>query len=137
MMKHKPFLACFFLLAVVLPGAQTSAHHSFAVHFIADEIVQVKGTVTTFRFSNPHGMLTFNSVDEAGNTVEWRAETNSPNILRRRGWDRDSFKPGDEVTVEGYPARDGTSYMRISRAVFADGRVLVGQGLSAAPEEKD
>jgi hypothetical protein len=60
-------------------------------------------------------------------SVEGKAETNSPNILRRRGWVPDSLKPGDRVTVEGFPARDGSSSMRISRVTFADGRELTGQ----------
>jgi hypothetical protein len=134
---RKSFLPYFCLLAAVLPISQTLAHHSFAVHFVADETVEVKGTVESFRFSNPHGILTFNAVDDAGAKVAWRAETNSPNVLRRRGWDRDSLKAGDEITVTGFPARDGTTYMRISRVIFADGRELVGQAQAPAPDEED
>jgi hypothetical protein len=128
---------CLALSVIILAASQTSAHHSFAVHFVSDKTVQVKGIVETFRFSNPHGILTFNSIDEAGQSMAWRAETNSPNVLRRRGWDRESLKPGDEITVTGFPARDGTSYMRISRVVFADGHELVGQAVAPAPDEKD
>src|SRR5688572_14998188 len=134
---RKFFPVCLALSVTILSTSQTAAHHSFAVHFVADETVQVKGTVETFRFSNPHGILTFNSIDEAGQSVAWRAETNSPNVLRRRGWDRDSLKPGDEITVTGFPARDGTSYMRISRVVFADGHELIGQAVAPAPDEED
>jgi hypothetical protein len=76
-------------------------------------------------------MLTFSVLEANGQTTQWRAETNSPNILRRRGWSRDSLKAGDEITVLGFPARDGTSYMRVSKITFADGHELIGQG--AAP----
>lgn len=107
------------------------AHHSFAVHFESEASQEVKGVVKDFRFANPHGMLTFEVTDANGVKSEWRAETNSPNILRRRGWSKDSLKPGDEITIVGFPSRDGTPYMRISTITFADGRVLVGQG--AAP----
>lgn len=134
---RKSFPVCFCLLAALLPGSQVLAHHSFAVHFVADKTVQVQGTVENFRFSNPHGILTFNAVDEAGQTMAWRAETNSPNVLRRRGWDRDSLKPGDEITVTGFPARDGTFYMRISKVVFADGHELVGQAQAPALDAED
>jgi hypothetical protein len=133
----KSFRICSALIALVLLSSQTIAHHSFAVHFVAEATLQVKGTVESFRFSNPHGILTFISVDEAGKPVTWRAETNSPNVLRRRGWNRDSLKPGDEITVTGFPARDGTSYMRISKIVFADGHELVGQAAAPAPDEED
>lgn len=119
------------LLVSVLPASLVHAHHSFAVHFEAEANKEVKGVVEKFQFANPHGMLFFTVTDAGGQTTRWRAETNSPNILRRRGWNRDSLKAGDEITVLGFPARDGTSYMRISKITFADGHELVGQG--AAP----
>ncbi len=119
------------LLVGVLPISVVQAHHSFAVHFEAEATKEVKGVVEKFQFANPHGMLFFTVTDASGQTTRWRAETNSPNILRRRGWSRDSLKAGDAITVLGFPARDGTSYMRISKITFADGRELVGQG--AAP----
>lgn len=125
------FLAVLFVLsgAGALPA---QAHHSFAVHFVADEIIEVSGTITRFRFSNPHGMAWFTVVDEAGNSAEWRAETNSPSVLRRRGWTPDVLKEGDEVTLEGWPARDDPHYMRIRSVTFADGRRLDTQrGLQA------
>jgi len=103
------------------------AHHSFAVHFVADRLVTVSGVVSDFKFTNPHGVLLFTALDENGNEVEWKAETNSPNVLRRRGWAKDSFKPGDKITIEGFPSRDMGNYMRISHAVFEDGRELFAQ----------
>jgi len=114
------------LLALGAAGS-AAAHHSFAVHFVADKIVTVKGTVEEFSFRNPHGLLMLTAKDEKGVEQHWRIETNSPNILRRRGWSEDSIKPGDQVTVEGYPARDGSPSMRVYRVTFPDGRELVGQ----------
>lgn len=125
----KHIIAPLALLGALSP-ALVNAHHSFAVHFTAEANKEVKGVVDSFRFANPHGMLTF-TVIENGQPVQWRAETNSPNILRRRGWNKDTLKEGDEITVLGFPARDGTSYMRVSKITFADGRELIGQG--AAP----
>lgn len=107
--------------------ASATAHHSFAVHFVADKIVTVKGTVQEFTFRNPHGLLMLTAKDPGGAEQQWRIETNSPNVLRRRGWSEDSIKAGDQVTVEGYPARDGSPSMRVYRVTFADGRELVGQ----------
>jgi len=89
--------------------------------------VTVKGTVEEFSFRNPHGLLMLTAKDASGAEQHWRIETNSPNILRRRGWSDDSIKPGDQVTVEGYPARDGSPSMRVYRVTFPDGRELVGQ----------
>jgi len=108
-------------------AASAAAHHSFAVHFVADKVVTVKGTVTEFSFRNPHGLITVDAKDADGAQQHWRIETNSPNILRRRGWSEDSIKPGEQVTIEGYPARDGSTSMRVYRVTFADGHELIGQ----------
>ncbi len=114
-------------LVLMLAALPATAHHSFAVHFVADKIVHVTGVVTEFSFRNPHGVITLAVDGSDGKSQEWKAETNSPNILRRRGWSEKSIKPGDRITVEGYPSRDGANYLRLSRATFPDGRVLVGQ----------
>ena len=113
--------------AALCAGSGVRAHHSFPVHFVPGELVTVSGVVTQFRFRNPHGLLSFTVKNEAGEEVQWRAETNAPAILRRRGWTEMSIEPGDEVTVEGYPARDGSNFMRVYKVTFADGRELVGQ----------
>jgi hypothetical protein len=129
---------CLVLLSLAFAGAlPAAAHHSFAVHFVPDRTVTVEGVVTEFRFRNPHGVLLFTVTDAGGETAEWKAETNSPNILRRRGWNEQSIRPGDRVTIEGYPARDGSNFMRIYRVAYADGRELVGQrpDPAAAPGE--
>lgn len=124
-------------LSALLTTQATYAHHSFAVHFVENEIVSVSGTVTGFRFSNPHGILSFEVKKDDGTLEQWRAETNSPNVLRRRGWTKDSLKAGDTITVDGFPSRDGTPYMRVSKVTFADGHELVGQARTAPQEEKD
>lgn len=111
----------------LLAAPSAHAHHSFAVHFVGDELVTVSGVVTEFTFRNPHGLVMLDETRSDGTIVHWRIETNSPNILRRRGWAPDSVKAGDAVTIEGYPARDGSSSMRVARLVFADGRELTGQ----------
>jgi Family of unknown function (DUF6152) len=113
------------------------AHHSFAVHFVDNATTTVSGSVTGFRFSNPHGILSFEVKRPDGSLEQWRAETNSPSVLRRRGWTQDSLQSGDSITVVGFPARDGTPYMRISKITFADGHELIGQGLSAPAADKD
>jgi hypothetical protein len=110
--------------ALIAPAVD--AHHSFAVHFVADKVVTVSGVVTEFTFRNPHGLLLLDAPAD-GKVEAWRIETNSPNILRRRGWTETSIKPGDRVTVEGYPARDGSSFMRVYRVIYPDGKELVGQ----------
>src|SRR5690606_34809083 len=94
-MKKSTLVAVLALVAA--PAA--FAHHSFAVHFVSDRVITIKGVVTSFKFTNPHGIVEFNVTKEDGSVEAWRAETNSPNALRRRGWSKDSIKVGEEVEI--------------------------------------
>jgi len=123
------------LAAVSMAGwSGAFAHHSFAVHYVGEQTVTVSGTVKEFSFRNPHGMIVLESVADDGSTVEWKIETNSPNILRRRGWSPESLAAGEVVTIEGFPARDGSNAMRVYRVAFADGHELIGQRPAAGVE---
>ena len=110
-------------LACLVP-AVAGAHHSFAVYFDASKDLKIKGKVTAFRFTNPHGTIVLDVADAQGRVREWRAETNAPVVLMRRGWTRTSVKVGDEIVIDGWPSRDGKPYMRLRRAVHADGRLI-------------
>ena len=100
------------------------AHHSFAVFFDPNRDISITGKVTAFRFTNPHGLVVLEVTDAQGRVREWRAETNSPAVLVRRGWTRDAIKPGDIVTIEGWPSRDGKPYIRLRRALRPDGSLV-------------
>jgi hypothetical protein len=125
------YLAGFFLS---LASGLTAAHHSFAVHYDGERIVSVTGVVEAFRFRNPHGIIVVAGASDEGLDATWTIETNSPNILKRRGWTEDSIRAGDEVVIEGFPANDGSPAMRVYRVRFADGRELVGQRPAAGIE---
>ena len=101
-----------------------SAHHSFAVFFDPSKNVSVTGKVKAFRFTNPHGLVVLEVTDAQGHVREWRAETNAPAVLVRRGWTRDAIKPGETITIEGWPSRDGKPYIRLSRALRPDGSLV-------------
>ena len=113
------------LIASVVAGAllagAAAAHHSAPVFYKINERVTIDGTVTEFRFSNPHAILKLDVVAENGETQHWTAETTSPSILRRRGWSQQSFEPGERVTLEAMPSVDGSYLARIVRAFRADG----------------
>lgn len=104
------------LSAAVMPPAISYAHHSFAAFFTSDRTVRVTGRVTSFRFQNPHGTIALEVRDADGGVQEWRAETNAPAVLQRRGWSRNTIKAGDVITIEGWPARDGKPYLRLRQA---------------------
>lgn len=104
------------LVAAVAPPAISYAHHSFAAFFESDKTVRVTGRVTSFRFQNPHGTIALEVRGQDGSVKEWRAETNAPAVLQRRGWSRNTIKAGEIITIEGWPARDGKPYLRLRQA---------------------
>jgi hypothetical protein len=109
-------------VAGMLASVSAAAHHSFAVFFDNDQgIVSVRGVVTEFSFRNPHGVIRLDVKTASGAVEEWKAETNSPSILSRRGWQKDSLKAGDEIVLEGWRARDGSRYMRMRKVTRGDG----------------
>jgi hypothetical protein len=121
------------LLAIGAPGAQ--AHHSFAVFFSSDQdVMSVTGTVKAYRFTNPHGLIEIIAKAKDGAEQDWKIETNSPSILSRRGWSKDSLKLGEVITVEGWRARDGTNYMRLRNVKRADGTPVGTPAPGEAPK---
>jgi hypothetical protein len=97
------------------------AHHSAALFYDLKGHITVSGKLTEFRFANPHAILKLDVVGPDGEIQHWTAETTSPSVLRRRGWSQGSFKPGENVTLEGLPSVDGSYLMRITRAFHEDG----------------
>ena len=109
------------------------AHHSFRAMFDSNQPVEVTGTVTEVEWTNPHARFYVDVEDENGETVNWNFELASPNSLFRRGWSRNSLKPGDVVTVTAVRARNDPYVANTATITFADGRQL-GQTLSSPPE---
>ena len=94
------------LLTATLPAA---AHHSFPAQYDIDMPITLTGTVTNVEWTNPHIFIYIDVADAAsGTVVNWALEMGGPNSLLRLGWKRDSLKEGDEITVEGSLARDGS-----------------------------
>lgn len=112
--------------ALVLCCASSAAlaHHSFAVFFDPDKDIKITGRVTEFRFTNPHGLIALDVTGPDGKVVPWRAETNAPVVLVRRGWTRDVLKIGETITIDGWPSRDGKHYIRLKQAFDAAGKPI-------------
>jgi hypothetical protein len=123
------------LLALFVLAGPGLAHHSFAVFFDDTRTVTVRGTVADFQFRNPHGMIRVKAAGPDGAEQLWRVETNSPSILERRGWARETLKVGDGIIVDGWPARDGSNWLRMRSVRRADGSP-VGTGFETIEAQK-
>src|ERR1700733_13100929 len=117
---------CAAAAALLLPTMRISAHLAFAAEYDENKRVTVSGTVTRFKWTNPHAWLYVDGVDESGNVTSWSFEMGSPGGLVRRGWRRTELKKGDQVTVEGYGAKDSRNVANASTVTLPDGRKLFG-----------
>jgi hypothetical protein len=110
MTTMKAQLAAFSVLAgFVLAAPGVLAHHSFAAEFDAMKTLTLKGIVTKIEWANPHTYFYLDVTSPEGKVVNWGMEMGSPNGLMRAGWTRNTLHVGDEVTVEGAQAKDGTN----------------------------
>ena len=107
----------------LLISAPLFAHHGEA-NYDTDKVVAVKGTVSSFEFINPHTLITLDVKNDKGEIEKWDCEMRSPTMLVRvGGWDKNTLKPGDVITIFGFRAKNGTTVMRLQKLTLADGTV--------------
>jgi hypothetical protein len=94
--------------------------------------------VTLVEWTNPHVWFYINVRDEeTGEVINWGAEMGPPHGLQRRGWRRDSLKIGDEVTVDGYLARNGSKRLNARTVTLTATGGQPGQTLDAVSSRGD
>lgn len=98
------------------------AHHGTA-NYDTSKTITVKGVVTGFEFVNPHVQIYWETKD-SGPDNKWQGELTSPNRLSRVGWTKSSIKPGDTLTIEGYPTKSGSHEIWIQKVTLANGEDL-------------
>jgi hypothetical protein len=114
-------------IGLVVASAPAIAHHSFAAEYDASRPITLKGAVTKIEWTNPHARFYIDVKDDKGTVTNWNLELASPNVLTRQGWTRKSLDVGDQITVEGSLAKDGSKMANARIVTLANGkRVFAG-----------
>lgn len=115
------------LAGFVAASRPAAAHHAWHGYDM-DHMTTVKGTVTRFDWSNPHVWMNFDVRDDQGNIEKWAGGGPSPSRMAGTGWDKNTLKPGDQITAIGHRISDGTYSIRLVKVVLPDGRELICYG---------
>ena len=135
-MRHRLLIVFGVAVGLVAATVPSSAHHTGAT-VLADKTVTQTGVVKSWLWSNPHCLLRLEVKGADGQVVEWVMETQAPNSIYSEGYRKNSFKPGDHVSVTVNPVANGGPYGRIASVVLADGTKIGGDGVrgrGAAPQ---
>ncbi|MBV9507476.1 MAG: hypothetical protein JO323_20980 [Acidobacteriia bacterium] len=124
-------------LGLLLAAVPARAHHSFAAEFDSNKPVTLKGTVAKVDWLNPHIWLYLDVKDEGGKVARWQCEGGPPNTLTRQGWTKSALKQGDEVTIDGFTAKDGTNTCNARSVKLPDGKqVFAGSAEDGGPNSR-
>ena len=127
----RKFLAAALAVGLCWAAAPALAHHSFAAEFDASKEVTLKGTLTKLEWVNPHGWLHIDVKGPDGKVESWAVEAGGATALMRAGVRQTDFKPGVELTVQGYLAKNGSKTVAGREVKTADGRNFFVAGQQA------
>ena len=122
-MKRKVIVMVGFGVVAAVACLPVLAHHGSAA-YDTNSMLTVKGTVTDFRFINPHCQVYFDIKNDKGEVEHWQAELTAPNKLARAGWTKHTLNPGDQITVSGFAGREGAHSLWIRKLVGPDGQTM-------------
>ena len=124
------------MVAMLLAVGSLWAHHSVTAVFDTSKQIVVEGELTEVEWVNPHIFLHMKGKSGAGPVQEWKIEGGPPAWYRRVGASSNTFKKriGETVTIEGLPAKDGSTYGYLQKITFADGDTLESTSAAEAAQ---
>ena len=133
MPKKLIFLSVFFLSLPLL------GHHNYRLRFNNAREISMEGTVASFEWKNPHLEISLDVENDQGETEHWILPTAAPRVAQNNGLGPETVVVGDEITVLGWLARDGSNAMRARKLTLKDGRSFsltpmgmgMGRGMAA------
>jgi hypothetical protein len=124
-------MRCVVLFSCLVAGASVQAHHSTAAVYDPAKEVKVTGALAKLQFVNPHGSITITVENADGTTTDWTFTTGSATALANRGITKvgpNALTIGEELTVTGTPARNGSPLGGLKTITRANGEVLSNTG---------
>ena len=118
------FFVSFASIALLASSLPALAHHAFSNEFDESKPLTLEGVVTRVDWENPHVHYFVDVTQPDGTVVNWACETGGPNRLTKRGWMRDSLKPGDKVIVHAFPAKDASHSADGRKVTLANGQTI-------------
>jgi hypothetical protein len=119
------------IVAFVLAASAAFAHHSVPGQFDTSKPIKLKGVITKVDWMNPHIYVHLSVKEKDGSTATWALSTLPTAMMRRAGMTKELLqgKPGEEVTIDAVPARDGSQHLGwINKITYADGHTLSPTG---------
>lgn len=132
-MRNRLLMTALALCGLGLATAPLFAHHSFAAQYDRSKQATLTGPVIRVDWINPHARFFLEAKDTAGKVVRWEVELSAPAMLMRRGWTSKSLKIGDEITVNGSLAKDGSNMINASTVKLSNGKQVFA-GSSGDPD---
>lgn len=123
----------FFAIGIGFASLPVLAHHSFAAEYDSKKPIELKGTLTSLEWVNPHAWIHMEVKDQNGKVTKWDCELGSPNLLMRNGWRKDTLKAGDVIIVNGSLAKDGANIANAKTVKLANGQRVFNAGSSGEP----
>jgi DNA/RNA endonuclease YhcR with UshA esterase domain len=122
-MKRTFFAVLVSVVVALGTGVPAWAHHSFAAEYDLKQPVTVHGVIVQVLLRNPHSWFVLNVKDASGKVEKWAFEAGTPSGMIRNGYKPDVIKPGAEVTIKGFHARDASQNRGMLRTLItADGQ---------------